>query len=609
MTATARDPSTQNGLFERLGGYDAIERAVGRLLPRIASDPSVAGLLPSGRHDDLRWGLQLLLTDRLGGPMAYDGPDLAQLRSSHGIDAAGWRALLGHTLACLAVEAADPASLEEARIALERLGASLGLAGAPVTTEPRVPPAAPDIVAMAQRTLQQAGLGEWNLFVLNPELMLVHQSPAAGVAAAACDAELRRAFGLGARELVGNSILRFHPAPTRLQGLLGDGSRLPQETVWGFGRVVWKASLHALRGETGEPLGFAMAWLDESDLYRARAAIERLRAQSEDLPVPVMFPDATLERWFGNAACEHALERLAPHLARPVNPLEGVPIKLFLPDEAERQALFADPSQLPFKTRVRIGPETISVLVAPVLDEEQRYLGPQITWEIVHFTREPASPERAVPAPSSEVSTPVERPAPEPPAPTVAAQPVQPPSPASEQLRHEARSLEAASQELLLLTRLLLAVADDTDGQIHAAPTEPEQVAEAAARNGTETAHVAEAALAVLAAAREVPQGHPRRQETARALATLTGIARRANRLALDGALLAVQDEAATQASELVAETRAFGRGLVERVRLLSSRAQASSEVLRQSSATTARLASLRAQLEDGGGQVERPDS
>jgi hypothetical protein len=471
-------------------------------------------------------------------------------------------------------------------------------------TAPPAPPGAPDIVALAQRTLQQAGLDEWNLFVLNPELVLVHQSAAAGAAAAACDTELRRAFGLGAGELVGNSILRFHPAPTRLQGLLSDGARLPQETVWGFGRVVWKTSIHALRGETGEPLGFAMAWRDESDLYRARATIERLRAQSEDLPVPVMFPGATLERWFGNAACEHALVRLAPHLARPVNPLEGVPIQLFLPEEAERQALFADPSKLPFKTRVRIGPETISVLVAPVLDEEQRYLGPQITWEIVHFTRAPGSPGPVMAAPAVEVSAPAERPA----APPAAAQPVEPASPASEQLRHEARSLEAASQELLLLTRLLLAVADDTDGQMHAAPTGPEQVAEAA-RNGTETAQVAEAALAVLAAARGVPQGHPRREETARALATLTGIARRANRLALDGALLAVQDEATTQASELVAETRAFGRGLVERLRQLSSRAQASSEVLRQSSATTARLASLRAQLEDGDSQVESPGS
>jgi hypothetical protein len=134
---------------------------------------------------------------------------------------------------------------------------------------------------------------------------------------------------------------------------------------------------------------------------------------------------------------------------------------------------------------------------------------------------------------------------------------------------------------------------------------EPGEVAEGAARNGKETAEIAEAALAVLAAVREVPPGHPRRQETARALATLNGIARRANRLALDGALLAVQDEAATQAGQLVEETRAFGRGLAEQVRTLSARAQASSELLRHNSATAARLASLRAQLGEPGAQPD----
>jgi hypothetical protein len=134
---------------------------------------------------------------------------------------------------------------------------------------------------------------------------------------------------------------------------------------------------------------------------------------------------------------------------------------------------------------------------------------------------------------------------------------------------------------------------------VHAAPATPEDLTGAVAQSGEETAHLAEAALAVLTAAREVPAGNPRRQETERALATLNGIARRANRIALEGALLAVQDEAATQAAQLVEEARAFGRGLVERLRVLNTRAQASSDVLRQSGTAIDRLSGLRAQLAD----------
>lgn len=581
-----------SGVFDRLGGFEAIERAVVRLVPRLAEDPSLNGLVQPGKHDELRWQVELLLTDRLGGPMAYDGPEPAHVRDRFGIDGARWGTLLSHLLECLSAECGDAATVGEAERILHQLGSSLGF-NATQTAAP-VPPKKMDLGALAVELMQTAGLSAWNLFVLNPELVFVYQNEGAQIGATGCDEELKRAFGRGAGDMMGQSILRFHPAPTRLQGMLGDGSRLPQETTWGFGRVVWKTHFYALRSPSDELVGFAVAWRDESDYYQARAALERLRAQAEDLPVSVMLPDPSFERWFGNPACDHAMERLAPFLMRSYNPVEGVPIQLFLPDERERLALFGSPSSMPLKRRIQIGPETVSFLVAAVLDENQRYLCPQITWEIVHFTPQETAPAAAPPAVPPRAAQ------------TAALAPVSNSGgghPVSADLRREAQALEAAGQELLMLTRLILSVADDADGQVHVESVDPSQLAEDAARNGQETAQVAEAALAVLAATREVPAGQPRRQETERALATLNGIARRANRLALDGALLAVQDEASTQAAELVAETRSFGRGLTERLRSLAGRAQASSDVLRQSSATTSRLAGLRAQLGDGSSQ------
>lgn len=488
---------------------------------------------------------------------------------------------------------ADETTLAEAEPRRERPGQPPGFGGGGA-------PAPFDLVAAAEQVVARAGHDRRNLIVTTADLVIVHLDAGALAATEAVDAELRRAFGRGARGLAGQSVLRIHPAPTQLQAMLADGRALPREIEWTFGRVVWKATLHAVWRPDGGLAGFAIAWIDESPAHRARAVLERLRAESEDLPVPVMFPDATMERWFGNAACEHALERLAPHLARPVNPLEGVPIQLFLPDEAERAALFADPRKLPFKRQIRIGPETVSFLIAAVLDGSQQYLGPQMTWEIVHFTRQAEAgggrPEEVAP-PSPQPEAAVPQAAVPPAAVPQAAAPQE--SPAT-RLRAQARSLEAAGQELMLLTRLLLAVADDAEGQVHVTVTPPDRLAEAALRNHDETATVAAAALAVLEAARQVSGTHTRREETERALATLNGIARRANRLALDGALLAVQDGTSEQTSGLVDETQRFSRALVEQVRALTTRAQASADVLRQSAAAAARLAGLRAQLAEG---------
>jgi truncated hemoglobin YjbI len=591
-SATRPKGAAGTGLFDRLGGFEAIEQAVQHLFARLAADPALCHLLPEGDRAEACWQAQLLLTDRLGGPMAYDGPEPARVRARLGIDAAEASALLEHILRSLATAGADSTALAGVREVLLALGREAGLGTSPVappTAPPPVADPATPLVAAAEATAARAGLAGWNLFVLTPQLTLVQLNASARAAVAAVDGELNRAFGLRASQLLGESVLRFHPAPTRLQGLLANPARLPHEIGWNVGRAFWRARLLAVRSDAGALLGFAIAWKDETELYRAEATFARLRSQAEDLPVPVMFPEATLERWFGNAACDHALERLAPHLAFPVNPLTGVPIELFLPDAVERQAIFGDPDRLPFKRQLRIGPETVALLVTAVRDEEQRYLGPQITWEIVHFTRPaPGEPRREAPTvPAAPTAEPPAGPGVVPAPPSTAAT-----------LRFEARGLEQAAQELLTLTRLIDSVADDAEGQAHTAPLAGE--AAPSEGEGEAAAQQAEAALAVLSAIREMPAGR-RRDEATRALQTLTGVARQANLLALDGALLAVRDDADDRAASLAEAARALASGLATRIRALSAQAEESSVILRQSEATAARLAGLRTRLGDAG--------
>jgi hypothetical protein len=435
-----------------------------------------------------------------------------------------------------------------------------------------------------------------NLFILDREFRIVHLNSGAAKAVGAADGDLRRAFNRGAGDLPGMSILRFHSAPTTLQAVLSDPARLPHTTSWSFGHTVWQAEFRAFGPLPGNPAGYLVLWRDESDLHRAQAVFQRLRSQAEDLPVPVMYPDQIRDRWLGNAACEHALERLARHLPGTVNPLEGVPIGLFFPDAAERQALFRSPDRLPHKRQLKIGPETIAILVTPVFDADQRYLGPQITWEIVHFT-DPAlrgPPSRPV-APAA-LSPAAPGPTPAPPGPMgaapapvgIAATPVA----AAASLRAEARAVEAASAELQQLIRLIDAAADAAEGQGHFTPSaEGEPLPEAI--------RLAEAAVEALRAAREAPVAPGRREAVTRALDTINDIARRTNQLALDAALLAVQDDALQAAEGLRAEARSFAAGLCEQVAVLAGRTERSADSLRQAMTAAARLEQLRAQFTD----------
>ncbi len=555
--------------FDRLGGVDGLERAVLRLFGHLARDEVLSRLVPAGDAGEARWQIQILLTELLGGPMVYDGPDPASVARNLGIEPTEVRRLIEEVVASFADQGLDDSLAADLRARLEEFAARHGFA--PVAPAPTPDPPSSGLqglVAQASFEAARAGVGDWNLFVLDPELTVVHLSPEAARAVRACEGELRRAFNIGVADLPGASILRFHPAPSQLQRILRDATRLPHETTWCFGHTVWKAHLFVLRGPAGHVEGYVVAWRDESEAHRSQAAFQRLRGQAEELPIPVMFPGPTLDHWFGNAACQLALTRLAPYLSEPVGASDGIPVSLFFPDGARRVALFRDPALLPHKERITIGPETIAILVTAVLDQEQRFLGPQITWEIVHHAIQPAAAALAPP-----VTEPV---APAPPEPLAL----------TRTLRDEARTLEAASMELNTVVRLLDAVADQAEHQTATvAGMEPAPLPEAL--------RLVEAAAAALAAARAAGPSS-RREEAGRALEAITEIARRTNCLALEASLLAIGEEAAHAASALEEETRALAAEVTGRVRGLCGRAQASAEILRQAVVVSQHVEQLR---------------
>jgi hypothetical protein len=554
-----------------------------RLFARLAADPTFTGLRPDA---DARWQIQLLLTDIFGGPMAYSGPELKPVAARLGLDGGKCALLITHVVAACTEAGMEGGLTARVERCLVEFASAQGFEV--VAQASSLPPSSvvdgqvADLIAAGLREAAQVCGPDGSVFVLDRSLTVVHLSAGATRATEAADADLRRAFDLRAADVPGTSILRFHSAPTTLQAVLADAARLPHETTWSFGQVVWRAQFRAVTAPDGSALGYAVILRDESDTHRAQAVFQRLRNQAEDLPVPVMFPDPTFENWFGNAACEHALQRLAPHLPVVVNPLLGVPIRLFFPDADRRRALFQDPERLPYKERVRFGPETVALLVTPVRDQEQRYLGPQITWEIVHFTPEAGSAEPAErPEVANGPEAPVER----------ASSPSAPA--AARALRAEARAMARVSEELQTLARLLEGTADHAEGHPHlvvGGPMEPVP----------EAVRLVEAAAAALVAMRELPPSSTRGGAMYRTLDTLTGIARRTNQLAMDAALLAVENDAVETTEALREEAQALSQGLGERVRALNTRAQGSFEALRLAMATAARVEQWRAQFGEG---------
>jgi len=95
---------TEDTLYKRLGGYDAIVAVVNDLLPRLMEDPLLARFWQNRGTDGLEREKQLLidfLCSSAGGPLYYTGRDMATAHKGMGITEDDWTAFMGHLRATL----------------------------------------------------------------------------------------------------------------------------------------------------------------------------------------------------------------------------------------------------------------------------------------------------------------------------------------------------------------------------------------------------------------------------------------------------------------------------------------------------------------------------
>lgn len=95
---------SEQTLYSRLGGYDAIAAVCSDLLPRLQGDPGLGRFWAHRADDSLAREMQLLvdfLCAQAGGPMYYTGRDMKIAHTGMKISDADWAAFQGHLNATL----------------------------------------------------------------------------------------------------------------------------------------------------------------------------------------------------------------------------------------------------------------------------------------------------------------------------------------------------------------------------------------------------------------------------------------------------------------------------------------------------------------------------
>lgn len=107
---------SQETLYTRLGGYDAISAVVSDLLPRLQQDPLLGHFWHRRPEDSLQRSKQLLidfLCANAGGPTYYTGRDMKTSHKGMKLSEADWLAFMKHLHATLDTFMVQPLERDE----------------------------------------------------------------------------------------------------------------------------------------------------------------------------------------------------------------------------------------------------------------------------------------------------------------------------------------------------------------------------------------------------------------------------------------------------------------------------------------------------------------
>ncbi|MBZ5653753.1 MAG: PAS domain S-box protein [Acidobacteriia bacterium] len=133
--------------------------------------------------------------------------------------------------------------------------------------------------------------------------------------------------------------------------------------------------------ETGQLVSVMKAMAE--DFSTKANSMARSACMMDNLPINIMVADLDLKLTYLNPAAIRTLKGLEQYLPIKVSEMIGHSIDVFHKTPERQRQLLADPANLPYRANIQVGPEKVSLLVTPLFDRNQQYLGPMTSWEVV----------------------------------------------------------------------------------------------------------------------------------------------------------------------------------------------------------------------------------
>jgi len=218
-----------------------------------------------------------------------------------------------------------------------------------------------------------------NVMMADRDLKIIYVNPASLTTLR----KLERYLPVKPDEVLGATIDVFHKNPAYQRKILANDKNLPVRANIQIGPEVADLLVTAIYDQHKNYIGPMVTWeiITEKEVLQREQA--RIQSIVENAPTNVMLADLDLKIIHVNPASLNTLRKVEKHLPVKAEQVLGSTIDIFHKNPAYQRKILSNDKNLPVRANIQIGPEIADLLVTAIYDQNKKYLGPMVTWELI----------------------------------------------------------------------------------------------------------------------------------------------------------------------------------------------------------------------------------
>ena len=195
--------------------------------------------------------------------------------------------------------------------------------------------------------------------------------------------QIENLLPVSADKVLGSSIDIFHKNPSYQQGILSDDKNLPVRSIISIGPEKLDLEINAIYDENKKYIGAMATWSVVTEKLKLENQAAQVQSMMENAPINVMMCDLDFNVNYINPKSYETLEKIQHLLPIPVDKIMGGSIDVFHKDPMVQRNILSNDKNLPHRANIKLGDETLDLLVSPIYNKDKEYIGPMVTWEVI----------------------------------------------------------------------------------------------------------------------------------------------------------------------------------------------------------------------------------